>query len=166
MSFETKEDILAKWETPEIKAEAKEIAGIRKDIATARNHISDALARYRKAKLKARSKKQAQETPFAELEEYPTRESIRDAYGWELITEARMYHLFDLWDLREKCGKQETVYRDRVTNMLERAMNSLGDEFQEQLLEYDRKRKRIEQEAERIARENNERSWKRRYTQQ
>jgi len=166
MSFETKEDILAKWETPETKAEAKEIAGIRKDIATARTHISDALARYRKAKLKARSKKQAQEKPFAELEGYPTRESIRDEYGWDLITEARMYHLFDLWDLREKCGKQETVYRDRVTDMLERAMNLLGDEFQEQLLEYDIKRKRIEQEAERIARENNERSWKSRYAQQ
>lgn len=161
MSYTTKNDILAKWETKESKAEAREIADIRKDIATARAYVSDALDRYKKAKLRLKSKKQAQEDPFADLAPYTRREQIRDDYGWEIITEKEMDRLMALWDLREKGQSQDGVYRDRVTDMLERAMNSIGDEYQEHLFDYDQKRRQMEKEAETIARENNERTWQR-----
>lgn len=163
MGFTTKEEILKKWETTESRAEAKETAAIRKDIATARGYIEDALARYRKAKLKAKSKKKATEDPFAELADYRTRQSIQDDYGWGFITEARMDYLNDLWDAREKSKKKggDAVYRDRVTDMLERAVAIIGNEYEDALFEYDQKRRKMEREAETVARENNERTWQR-----
>lgn len=161
MAYQTKQDILDKWETPESRQEAREIQAIKKDIATAQEAIQDALDRYRKAKLRAKSKKAAKEDPFAELEGYETREQIRDDYGWEIITEARMDRLMELWDLREAGGGQDEIYRDRVTEMLERAKRCVGDKFTEQLCDYARKVSLRGQEAEKVARENNERTWQR-----
>ena len=158
----TKEDVLDLWASNETRAKDREVAAIRKDIATARGYIQDALDRYKKAKLKAKSKKKAAEDPFAELEGYNSRKQIQDDYGWEFITEARMDRLLDLWDLREQGATQKDgVYRDRVTEMLERALRGVGDEFQEQLFDYDMERRAREREAETVARENNERTWQR-----
>lgn len=160
MAYQTKQDILDKWETPESRQEAREIQAIKKDIETAQASIQDALDRYRKAKLRAKSKKAAKEDPFAELADYTSRQDIQDAYGWGIITEAQMDRLQELWDLREE-GGQDGVYRDRVTEMLERAKRNVGDEFIEQLCDYARKVSLRGQEAEKVARENNERTWQR-----
>ena len=160
MSYCTTEDILKKWESPESRQEAREMADLRKDIMTATNAISDALARYRKTKLRSRSKKKAQEDPFAELADYESRQQIHDDYGWGFITEARMERLMELWDAREESKKNggSDVYRDRVTEMLERAMATVGSEHMETLHDYDLRMRKVRQEAEQIARENNERT--------
>lgn len=160
MSYCTTEDILKKWESPESRQEAREMADLRKDIMTATNAISDALARYRKTKLRSRSKKKAQEDPFAELANYESRQQIHDDYGWGFITEKRMDYLMELWDAREESKKAggSDVYRDRVTEMLERAMATVGADHMETLHDYDLRMRKIRQEAEQIARENNERT--------
>lgn len=160
MSYCTTEDILKKWESPESRQEAREMADLRKDIMTATNAISDALARYRKTKLRARSKKKAQEDPFAELADYESRQQIHDDYGWGFITEARMERLMELWDAREESKKAggSDVYRDRVTEMLERAMATVGSEHMETLHDYDNRMRKIREDAAQIARENNERT--------
>lgn len=164
MAYQTKQDILAKWETQESRQEAREIAALKKDIATAQASIQDALDRYRKQKLRAKSKKAAKEDPFAELTDYSSRQDIQDAYGWGIITEAEMDRLQELWDLREEGGKTG-VYRDRVTDMLERALRSVGDEFSDQLCDYARRVSLRGKEAEKVARENNERTWQREHGQ-
>lgn len=159
--YQTKEDILKKWETFETKAEASEIAQLRKDIATARQAIADTLTNYRKKKLKAKSKKQAEENPFEDLKDYDRKIDILDAYGYGCITEREKDRLEELWDLREQSGRKSTVYTDRVTEMLERAMNRIGDVYEEQLFEYEMKVQQRNKEAARIAAENNERTWQR-----
>lgn len=160
----TKQDVLEKWSNDKTRARDREVEGIKKDMSTARSYIQDALDRYRKKKLRARSKKQATENPFAELDGYESRQQIQDDYGWEIITEARMDKLLELWDLRELGGGQEdNLYRDRVTEMLERAMRSVGEEYQDELFDYDMEKRTRELEAETVARENNQRTWERKY---
>ena len=161
MAYQTKQDILDKWETPESRQEAREIQAIKKDISAARGAIQDALARYRKQKLRAKSKKAAMENPFAELEEYTSREDIQYAYGFDYITQDQMYRLMDLWDLREESTGKDGQYSDRVTEMLERAMRGVGDQFLDKLYDYDQRMRIREREAEQVARENNERTWQR-----
>lgn len=61
MSFTTAQEILSLWaknETPEARRERLEIKALRRDLETAQEGIQDAIARYRKVKLRARSKKQ------------------------------------------------------------------------------------------------------------
>lgn len=160
----SKEDVLELWATDKTRAQDREMAAIHKDIQKATEYILDALARYRKTKTRAKSKKAATENPFAELEGYESREQIQDDYGWEFITEARMDRLLELWDLREQGGgKGDGLYRDRVTEMLEKAAATVGAEYAEQLAEYAMEKRKREQEAETIARENNQRTWARKY---
>ena len=166
MGYQSKEDILAKWEanaTTEDRLEALEAKQIRKDLETARAVIADGLARYKKKKLKARSKKAAQEDPFAELAGYESRQQIQDEYGWETITEARMDKLLALWDLREESQrrKADDGFHDRVTDMLETAMWGLVDPYADFLAGFDEKQRQKERDAEKVARENNERTWER-----
>lgn len=164
MSYQTAEDILKKWElTKEQKAEAAEVAEIKKAIVTARAAIHDAKARYVKQRLRSRSKKQANEDPFEELKDYESREAIRDAYGWEIITEAKMDRLMELWDAREESRKKSSsaVFEDHVTRMLDTAWAAVGEEHRDRIAAYDLQMKQREETADRIARENNERTRKR-----
>lgn len=58
MSMVTKQEILEFWkkhETPEAKEERREVEALKKDLRIAQDSIQDAIARYRKAKLRARS---------------------------------------------------------------------------------------------------------------
>ena len=135
-----------------MKDERYRIEQIKKDRDTARKYIKDALARYRKDKTRSRSKAKA-EDPFADLEQYSSREDIRDAYGWELITEKEMDRLIKLFDLREE-SKNKTTLEDRVTEMLELAFRACGSEYDEEIMDYEKKRADQWHEAERIAREN------------
>lgn len=117
------------WEKfNELKAEE---AQIRKDVSTARGILNDALLRYIKKKANARNKKQAEDMNllFADLAEYRNREDIRDAYGWDIISEKEMDRLMHLWDIREKYVSDSGKFEDRVTEMVTRAMNSIGEEY-------------------------------------
>ena len=160
----SKEDVLELWATDKTRAKDREMAAIHNDVKKATEYIQDALARYRKTKTRAKSKKAATENPFAELEDYESREQIQDAYGWEFITEAKMDRLLELWDLREQGGgKGDGLYHDRVTEMLERAAATVGSEYAEILAEYASEKRKREQEAENVARENNQRTWERKH---
>ena len=151
----TAEAVMDFWDrntTQQVKDERYRIEQIKKDRDTARKYIKDALARYRKDKTRSRSKAKA-EDPFADLEPYSSREDIRDAYGWEFITEKEMDRLIKLWDLREE-SKNKTTLEDRVTEMLELAFRACGSEYDEEILDYEKRRADQWHEAERIAREN------------
>lgn len=121
--------------------------------------IGSAIVRYRKEKLKKKSMKEAAEDDaFTELEDYPTRESIRDNYGWDMITETEMERLFYLWDLREeqKNKKQGKIYQDGVTKMLDTALNAIEDKIRDRKEELEEIRDNAEREANRRAKAINE----------
>lgn len=165
MSYQSAEDILKKWElTKEQKAEAAEVAEIKKSIATAREAIHDAKTRYVKRRLRSRSKKQADEDPYEELKDYESRQQIHDGYGWGFITEARMDRLFELWDAREESrsrGASGGTFEDYVTRMLDTAWAAVGEEYAERIEAHDRQVREREERAAQIAKENNERTRRR-----
>ena len=164
MAITSAAELLEKWQkNPRYRAEAKEIESIKKDIQTAKEHIADALARYRKVKLRARSKKKATENPFADLDGWDRRRDIQDGYGWGIITEKEMERLLNLWDLREQGEAADGQYNDRVTEMLETAMRGIGLEYADTLHEFREKCRDMECQAETIARENNQREWERKW---
>lgn len=145
-------DFWDKHSTDDAKDERYRIEQIKKDRDTARKYLKDAIARYRKDKTRSRSKAKA-ENPFADLEQYSSREDIRDSFGWELISEKEMDRLLKLWDLREE-SKNKATLEDRVTEMLEQAFRACGAQYDEEILSYEEKRAKQWHEAERIAREN------------
>ena len=157
MELYTAQEVLDFWrknETDKAKAERREIEALRKDIRTAEEYIADAIARYRKAKMKARSKAKANgEDPFYELKDYSSREDIHNAYGWELISEKEMDRLMELWDLREK-SKTPNIYTDRVIEMMEAAKNAIFSANGEPILEYEAKMAAMRREAARVAADN------------
>lgn len=163
MARTTKEEVLELFQGSEFRQKQREIQAIRKDIATARGIIADGQARYIKKRLRLRSKKIAEENPFADLDGYNLQKDIQDAYGWGIITEAEMDRLNALWDAREASLSNAGKYKDRVTQLLERAINSVGDEYMNQLLDFQELERRMEAEAERIAKENQQRDWERNY---
>lgn len=156
MELYTADEVMDFWDsnaTPEQKEERREIEQIRKDTDTARKYLRDALARYRKDKTKSRSKAKAAEDPFADLADYRSKTDIQDAFGWEFISEAEMDRLCRLWDLREQ-SKSKSTLEDRVTEIMEQAINAAGKPYIEQVMEYEAKRSKMRREAERVAREN------------
>ena len=125
-----------------------------KDLRKASELITNAVIRYRKEKLKKKSlKKASDDGAFAELDDYPTRESIRDSYGYDMITEAEMDRLFYLWDLREdqKAKKSKEVYQDRVIEMLQFGLNAIEDKFRDRKEELEEIKYKAEVEARRRA---------------
>lgn len=137
MMSETKpEDVLKVMRNDSKKLDdaLDELEQLRADLKKAGELITNAVIRYRKEKLKKKSlKKATEDDAFAELEDYPTRESIRDNYGWDIITENEMDRLFYLWDLREeqKQKKSLEVYEDAVTKMLHHGMNAIEDKYRD-----------------------------------
>lgn len=151
----TADEVMDFWDanaSAEEKAKRSEIASIEKDMDTARKYVRDAIARYRKDKTRSRSKAKA-EDPFVDLAEYTSRQDIQEAFGWDLISEKEMDRLWNLWDLREQ-SKSKKALDDRVTMMLEAALNSIGSMFLDEVLDYKAKRSKMRHEAERVAREN------------
>lgn len=141
----------------EYQEKEREAAAIRKDIYTAQECIRDALNRYLKKKLRARSKKQAADmSVFDDIKDYTSREQIRDDYGWEIITEAEMDRRMNLWDLREQYVNEQGQYQDRVTEMLTRAMNFCGAAYVDTLDEFDAMKQRREDEIREIEKRNAE----------
>lgn len=161
MSKTTKEEVLKILQGEDFRERQREIRAIQKDISTARGVIADGIARYKKARLRVRSKKVATEYPFADLEGYNSKKDIQEAYGWEIITEAEMDRLNALWDAREASLSAAGKYEDRVTKILERALNSVADEYIDQLADFQELERQMETDAERIAQENRQRNWER-----
>lgn len=130
MSLTTADEILDLWarnETPEAKVERRAIEALKKDIQTAQDSIQDAVSRYRKAKLRTRSKAKANsEDIFRPLEEYDSQVDIQNAYGYEMITETEYDRLMELWELRAQSVQKAGPYKDRVVEMLELAAGPSG----------------------------------------
>ena len=98
----------------DFRDQKREIRTLQKDITTARGIIADGIARYIKQRLRLRSKKAAEENPFADLEGYNSRKDIQEAYGWEIITDAEMDRLNALWGAREASLSAAGKYEDKL----------------------------------------------------
>lgn len=135
----------------------KACAAIREDCSIARGIINDAMQRYVKKKLNARNKKQAadMELMFADLSEYKSENEILDAYGYDCITEKEYDHLIDLWRKREKFVDESGKFSDRVTELVQVAMNSVGERYYDfiaetEAAEQEAKKRQIDIEKENI----------------
>ena len=130
MSMVTKQEILEFWkkhETPEAKEERREVEALKKDLRIAQDSIQDAIARYRKAKLRARSKaKASSEDIFLPLEEYSSRTDIQDAYGYEMISETE----YDIWDAY---GDPVMEYDEKVSRMHREAERIAAENWRREL---------------------------------
>jgi hypothetical protein len=111
--------------------------------------------------LRARSKKQTDDlSVFAPLDDYASKQEIQDAYGWDAISDSEMCRLNDLWDAREQYVNAQGRFADRVTDMLEHAMDNLGD-YADALDEFDDMERRLNADLARIERENQANSYNR-----
>lgn len=82
--------------------------------------------------------------PFAELEGWESLEQIQEAYGYGEITSDRRDKLTDLWEAREAAqrkGKKDGKYHDLVTDMLARAIHSVGIEYADEIAAYEEERR-------------------------
>ena len=153
MKETTPEEVLKvmRHDNKKLDEQLDELEALEANLRKASELITGAVIRYRKEKLKKKSLKAAEEDDqFAELADYPTRESIRDCYGYDMITEAEMNRLFYLWDLREeqKQKKKSTVYEDEITKMLHQAANAMEEMYRDRKEELEQ----IRWEAETVAR--------------
>lgn len=156
MKETTPEEVLKvmRHDNKKLDEQLDELEALEANLRKASELITGAVIRYRKEKLKKKSLKDAeQEDEFAELEGYTTKESIRDLYGWDMITENEMDRLMYLWDLREeqKQKKKDRAYEDEVTKMLHLAANAIEDKYRDRKEELEEVRWKAEQEAQRRA---------------
>ena len=139
----------------------REARSIRRDMRTACEAIYDAKLRYIKTKLRARSKKQAEDlSVFDDLTDYASKREIQDAYGYDIISEAEMDRLNSLWEMREQHMEESGRFSDRVTEILDHAMNCCGDKYQESLAEFDSMEHQLKTDLERIERENRDNTYR------
>lgn len=136
MKETTPEEVLKvmRHDNKKLDEQLDELEQLRADLRKASELIAGAVIRYRKEKLKKKSMKAVEEeAEFAELEDYTSRENIRDCYGYDMITEAEMDRLFYLWDLREEQRKKKKTgaYEDGVTAMLHTAANAVEDKHRD-----------------------------------
>ena len=153
MKETTPEEVLKvmRHDNKKLDEQLDELEALEANLRKASELITGAVIRYRKEKLKKKSLKAAEEDDqFAELADYPTRENIRDCYGYDMITEAEMDRLFYLWDLREeqKQKKKSTVYEDEITKMLRQAANAMEEMYRDRKEDLEQ----VRWEAEQVAR--------------
>lgn len=133
------------WEaTTEQQKKTHEMQAIYKAQETARQAIQEAMNRYIKKKTRARSVAKAEADPFAELEGWESLDQIQEAYGYGEITSDRRDKLTDLWEAREAAqrkGKKDGKYHDLVTDMLARAIHSVGNEYADEIAAYEEERR-------------------------
>lgn len=133
------------WEaTTEQQKKTHEMQAIYKAQETARQAIREAMNRYIKKKTRARSVAKAEADPFAELEGWESLDQIQEAYGYGEITSDRRDKLTDLWEAREAAqrkGKKDGKYHDLVTDMLARAIHSVGNEYADEIAAYEEERR-------------------------
>lgn len=153
MKETTPEEVLKvmRHDNKKLDEQLDELEALEANLRKASELIAGAVIRYRKEKLKKKSlKAAAEEDEFAELNDYTSRENIRDCYGYDMITEAEMDRLFYLWDLREeqKQKKKSTVYEDEITKMLHQAANAMEEKYRDRKEELEQ----VRWEAEQVAR--------------
>lgn len=161
MKETTPEEVLKvmRHDNKKLDEQLDELEALTANIHKVNELISGAIIRYRKEKLKKKSLKAAEdESAFAELDDYTSREDIRNSYGWDMITEAEMERLFYLWDMREeqRQKKKSEVYEDEVTTMLHQATNAVEDKYRDRKEELEEIRYKAEAEARRRAKVINE----------
>lgn len=161
MKETTSEDVLKvmRHDSKKLDEAMDELDALNADLRKVSELMTNAVIRYRKEKLKKKSLKKAEdENAFSELDDYTTREDIRNCYGYEMITEAEMDRLFYLWDLREeqRTKKKSEVYEDQVTKMLQQGMNMIEDRYRDRKEELEEIRYKAEMEARRRAQVINE----------
>ena len=157
----TAEDVLKvmRHDSKKLDEAMDELDALNADMRKVSELITNAVIRYRKEKLKKRSLKKAEdESAFSELDDYSTREDIRNCYGYDMITEAEMDRLFYLWDLREeqRTKKRSEVYEDQVTKMLQQGLNAIEDRYRDRKEELEEIVYNAETEARRRAQVINE----------
>ena len=157
----TAEDVLKvmRNDSKKLDEAMDELEALNADLRKVSELITNAVIRYRKEKLKKKSLKKAEdENAFAELDDYSSRENIRDCYGYDMITEAEMDRLFYLWDMREeqRAKKRSEVYEDQVTKMLQQGLNAIEDRYRDRKEELEEIRYKAEMEARRRAQVINE----------
>lgn len=146
----------------ELPEKAKQAERLKKDVNAAALIIKDGLAKYKKNKLKARSKKQAEDSRvmFAELDEFASMEEIHDFYGYGGISEKEYYRLCDLWELREKYSNSKMEFEDGVTKLLDGVINFIETLFFDEISEVEdalwREKKEREEIAKQLRRERQE----------
>lgn len=115
----------------DFKEQQREAASLKKDISKASGLINDSINRYVKMKLKARSKKQAEDMKalFADLEPYGSKNEIQDSYGFADMTMKEYDRLMLLWDEREQYVENGKKYCDRVVEMLTYAKERIIDKY-------------------------------------
>lgn len=152
MKETTPEEVLKvmRHDNKKLDDQLSELEALEANLRKASELIAGAVIRYRKEKLKKKSlKAAAEEDEFAELNDYNSRENIRDCYGYDMITEAEMDRLFYLWDLREeqKTKAKNTVYEDEITKMLHQAANAMEEMYRDRKEELEQIRWNAEQVA-------------------
>ena len=155
MKETTPEEVLKvmRHDNKKLDEQLNELEELEANLKKASELITGAVIRYRTLPGGSRVCICEQEDEFAELADFPTRESIRDLYGWDMITEAEMDRLMYLWDLREeqKRKKKDGAYEDEVTKMLHTAANAMEDKYRDRKEELEEVRWKAEQEAQRRA---------------
>lgn len=139
----------------DLPEKAEQAERLKKDINSAALIIKDGIARYKKSKLKARSKKQAEDSKamFAELDEFASLEEIHDLYGYDSISESEYLRLSHLWEMREKFANTKLEFEDGVTKLLDGALKFIESLFDEEIFEVEDALWREEKEREAIARQ-------------
>lgn len=161
MKETTEQDVLKimRNDSKKLDQALDELEQLEADLKKASELIHSAVIRYRKDKLKKKSLKATEEdNAFAELDDYSSRENIRDCYGYDMITEAEMDRLFYLWDLREEQRKKKKseVYEDTVTEMLWYGLRAIEEKHEDRKQELEEIRSNAEMEARRRAQAINE----------
>lgn len=148
-----------------LQAQIAHAKALQKDIDTARGVVNNALKQYIKRKIGARNKAQVeeQEAFFAPLKDYSSKIDLQNAYGYEMITEAEYDRLCAMWDAREVAQQNAGQYTDRVVEMIEIAIRSIGDQYLDEIDEAAKAKKHFEDDVKRIQRENAERDWERKH---
>lgn len=143
-----------------VRDELAELEKLREDIRTAQKFIEDTKTKYLKVKLKKKTLNAVkEEDPFEELAAWPNRESIREAYGYDMISEKEMDRLMDLWDLRkEQEGKSrgKPAYEDNVTIALDWAKQRIQGAFRERLAALEETEAIVWRDVHEIQRKHNE----------
>ncbi len=114
-------------EYDEIQKEAKRIHKVH--ITTA-DIINDALTRYKKKKVNARNKKEAEDMKlrFKDIEPYESERDLQDAYGYGCISKKEYDRLLQLFQCRAEVLDANGNFSDDVTALLERALeNAYGE---------------------------------------
>ena len=66
---------------------------------------------------------------FADLADYQSETDIQDSYGYGCISEKEYGRLIDLWRKREQYVAGNGKFADRVSELVETAMNSIGERY-------------------------------------